>query len=66
MSKGSHRRASQVDPDTLDNNWDRIFRPKSRCPECGSKDVSHYSTTYQNMEVDYDQCRECGHQFNIG
>lgn len=66
MSKGSNRRPSYVTPDTLENNWERIFRPRVKCPECGSKDVWHSTTTYQNMEVDFDKCRECGHQFNIG
>ena len=42
MSKGSHRRKQEVDEETMEVNWNIIFK-KPECPECGSKRVIEHN-----------------------
>lgn len=42
---------------------------KERCPECGSEEVSHRHVDADQSymgECDWEQCDECGHQWNHG
>ena len=49
MSKGSKRRASQVDSETFSDNWDRIFNTETE-NETDSKETSVQSSRNSSSE----------------